>query len=118
MARHKVKPGERVYAILHADGKQVHLLGFGHYVGDEVPTEPTGFFRAIFGASTWAEVDKACGYAVPRPSNPKIVLDDGTIIWGAECWWGPESDYAAMLGTRTEVKATIEDARASEERAS
>jgi hypothetical protein len=19
--------------------------------------------------------------------NPKIVLDDGTVLWGYECWW-------------------------------
>ncbi len=21
--------------------------------------------------------------------SPKILLDDGTIIWGYECWWTP-----------------------------
>lgn len=22
-------------------------------------------------------------------SNPKITLDDGTVIWGYQCWWSP-----------------------------
>ena len=21
--------------------------------------------------------------------NPRIVLDDGSILWGCECWWEP-----------------------------
>lgn len=25
----------------------------------------------------------------PTYTNPKITLDDGTIIWGYECWWKP-----------------------------
>jgi hypothetical protein len=25
----------------------------------------------------------------PSYINPKITLDDGTIIWGYECWWTP-----------------------------
>ena len=24
--------------------------------------------------------------------NPKIELDDGRIIWGIQCWWGPEQE--------------------------
>jgi len=35
------------------------------------------------------------GQPQPRPlfamvmTNPRIRLDDGSVIWGAECWWGP-----------------------------
>lgn len=29
--------------------------------------------------------------------NPKIKLDDGTVAWGCECWWGPEEAVRKML---------------------
>lgn len=25
----------------------------------------------------------------PTYANPKITLDDGSVIWGYECWWTP-----------------------------
>jgi len=24
-------------------------------------------------------------------TNPRITLDDGTVIWGFECWWTPQT---------------------------
>lgn len=38
---------------------------------------------------------------------PKIVLDDGQVVWGAECWWGPESTYATFRGERAEKRCSI-----------
>jgi hypothetical protein len=108
------KPGERVYAVLSATADEVSLLGFGVYVGDEVPPAPMGAVRAVFGASTWDEFDRVVAEdvgAAPnpalRPTNPKIVLDDGQVVWGAECWWGPESTYAAFRGTRAKKHCSI-----------
>lgn len=58
------KAGDRVY-ILDETGKNV--IGFGVYEGDF--RHPLGFF------------------------NARIKMDDGSIIWGCECWWGAEQDY-------------------------
>lgn len=27
--------------------------------------------------------------------NPKIKLDNGSIVWGCQCWWGPEEEIKA-----------------------
>jgi hypothetical protein len=105
--------GSRVFAVVDADASGVRLLGFGTYVGDEVPPRPLGM-GALFGA-TWEAHDAALaveGYPDPvRPKNPKIVLDDGETVWGAECWWGPEETYAKFRGDRPETRVSIVEAR-------
>jgi hypothetical protein len=96
--------GARVGAILSADDKEVQLLGYGVYVGDEVP--PQGPFGA-----TWEEFDKIAsesGRPGYRPTNPKIVLDDGSVVWGQECWWGDEERVRKSIGDRRVKIVTIE----------
>lgn len=110
------KPGERVYAVLSATPKEVYLLGFGVYVGDEVPPAPMGMVRSVFGAATWEEFDRVVTDALlmseaARPTNPKIVLDDGEVVWGAECWWGLEVAYPRFRGARIEKRCSIADQR-------
>lgn len=62
--------GTRVGAIKSADDTTVELLGFGTYQGyDESPL------------------------GVP---NPKIELDDGTVVWGFQCWWGEQEKIEKM----------------------
>lgn len=56
--------GARVGAVLSATDEEVRLLGWGVYEGDQ--ESPLGF------------------------PNPRIRLDDGRIVWGYQCWWGPE----------------------------
>jgi hypothetical protein len=113
-----VKQGERVFAVLAATIKEVSLLGFGVYVGDEVPPVPMGVVRALYRVTTWEEFDRVAAEdaecepnPAARPTNPKIVLDDGAVVWGAECWWGPEKDYAKYRGTRAENRCSIVDER-------
>lgn len=110
----RAKQGERVYAVLSATPEEVSFLGFGVYVGDEVPPAPMGFVRAVFNAATWEDFDRVVAEdagsepnPAARPTNPKIVLDDGEVVWGCECWWGPEAGYAAFRGTRTEKRCSI-----------
>ena len=59
------KLGERVGAVLSSKDGVVYFLGYGKYVAD-------------------VEVE---GLASP---NPQIRLDDGTYVYGYQCWWGPE----------------------------
>jgi hypothetical protein len=106
-----VEIGDRVFAVESADNKEVRLLGFGVYVGDEVPPAPFGILS--MGATTWEEFDElvAKDDLVPvdlrpfRKTNPKIQLDDGRVVWGYECWWGREDRYEDFRRQRAEVRA-------------
>jgi len=78
------KVGSRVGAILGAQDRVVRFLGFGVYVGDEVPPNEGG------GSLTAMLAEVGC-------SNPKIVLDSGAVVWGCECWWAPERQIEERL---------------------
>jgi len=81
--------GPRVGAILCIDEEagELMLIGYGVYVGDFVPEGAVG---------NVADLTKLLG-----KKNPKIVLDNGKVVWGCECWWGPEK----------EIKKSVEAAR-------
>jgi hypothetical protein len=76
--------GGRVGALLGAKGRLVELLGYGTYDGHH-PID-----------------DDACGWMADALrenrdeglycENPRITLDDGSHVWGCECWWGSEDD--------------------------
>jgi len=79
------EPGTRVIACRDADDTTVNVFGHGVYVGDE-PCD-----------------------LLPLPvNNPKIVLDDGTVLWGVQCWWGPEEQMTAWIGDRNVVSVPVE----------
>jgi len=73
-----------VGAILSASETEVRFLGFGVYVGDQL------FHFTVNGEE------------FPAPS-PKLVLDDGTVVFGFECWWGPEKNIQEFLKGKTVV---------------
>lgn len=99
-----MKRGTRVFALssANADEKEVLFLGLGVYVGDEIPGPEAG------GLAAWAH--KA------GEVNPKLVLDDGTVVWGGECWWGPEEDFKRVFTSPpwTIIPALISDLREKE----
>lgn len=76
------KIGTRVGAILKSDDEGVHLLGYGVYDGD-IEHPEFGF------------------------PNPRITLDDGRIVWGCECWWGPEDKVKESIGNRKVIPASV-----------
>jgi hypothetical protein len=95
MARAQV--GERVGAIIGRmqDGT-VGMAGYGVYESaDEIPPVPVGLMRTA--GDTWDEVDAYYRTELGMEDgfrgnpNPKLRMDDGTVVWGAEVWWGPES---------------------------
>ena len=86
MSKHNI--GDRIGAILSADETTVKLLGYGVYAGDEIP--PSGFAHAV------------------GITNPKLQLDDGSIVWGQECWWGSEQAVKNSIGDRTVVEVNAE----------
>jgi hypothetical protein len=69
--------GDRVGAILDTDAeaKVVRWFGWGTYDGDFPYPGLAGML------------------------NPRITLDTGETVWGAECWWG---DRGAILKRITE----------------
>jgi hypothetical protein len=72
------KPGERVGAICgETEDNTVEIFGYGVFNGYEVP--PPG---VKFMGIDLHEV---------KHENPKITLDNGQVVWGCECWWGPEA---------------------------
>ena len=94
-----MKKGKRVAAILTANEKTVSLLGFGTYVGDEVPDE-----NAV---GVLAEALRECS-----ARNPKIELDNGDVVWGCECWWGDEKIVKAKFADREIIPVDINKVRA------
>lgn len=67
--------GQRVGALMGADGDTVRVFGYGTYQGDQIPP-------AELKVQMW-------GVPMDRP-NPCIKLDNGKLVFGCECWWGPE----------------------------
>ncbi len=78
----------RILAILNAEDTFVNVLGYGEYLGEEIHPE--------YNFST-----------------PKIVLDNGDIIWGCECWWGDveEMEKRFFDGKREIRSVKIDDYR-------
>jgi len=70
------KEGDRVGAILSIENGQIKFLGYGIYVGKEIPPPGIKFL--------------GMDYNQFGLENPKIILDNGDIVWGCQCWWGSE----------------------------
>lgn len=101
----RYEPGMRVGAILSADAETVHLLGYGVYDGDmPAPFGPLGMTTDEYlegGRLT-------LGHDPPPFKNPRITLDDGRVVWGCQCWWGPEAEVQASIGDRKVIPAETE----------
>lgn len=90
--------GIRVGAMRNADKEAVYLFGWGVYEGDFVPEEAAGF---------GAEMAREAGR-----TNPRIRLDDGDVVYGCECWWGPAVEVEASIQGREVRAVSIAEARA------
>ena len=71
-----VKIGSRVGVICKADEETMYMFGYGTYVGDEVPTNAVGWMPDLM---------RETGI-----TNPKLVLDNGDVVWGCESYWSAE----------------------------
>jgi hypothetical protein len=80
--------GVRVVVEYQMDGQPVHRAG--EYVGEE-PYPGAGETDMTRGSASYSTFGRK------GRANPKIVLDDGTVIWGGECWWWqiPEGEEPA-----------------------
>lgn len=103
----QMKIGDRVGAVLSSNNNVVKVLGFGVFSGYEKPPEPPGYCtfeeysevmreQKDIPAEQLTDHNLKGGYdlyikRISRP-NPKLTLDDGRVVWGFQCWWGPESE--------------------------
>lgn len=94
------RPGDRVACWLSADDREVRLLGYGVYDGEDVPGPEAGGLAALL---------RSLG-----EKNPRLRLDDGTVVWGGECWWGDEERMKLEVGSRRLVPASVAEAREAE----
>lgn len=75
--------GARIGAMLGGIDGKVMFLGYGIYVGYRpCPT-------------------------MDGEDNPKLVLDDGSVAWGCECWWGSEEKIRERLGDKEIILCEI-----------
>ncbi len=89
--------GDRVGAISHVQDGKAYIFGYGTYQGDEVPV----------GAGGWlGEMLVKVG-----TDNPKIVLDNGKVVWGCECWWTTEESVKARVKGMEVVVLDIDEER-------
>lgn len=90
--------GTRVGAVLSADANEVKFFGYGTYQGDQIPESEDVL---IMGFSA-----KKAGL-----STPALLLDNGDMVYGCECWWGPEEAVKETFGERTLTMVRIGDLR-------
>jgi hypothetical protein len=98
MSRRKI--GQRVGAILSAGDGVVKLLGYGIYVGDEVPPSSGGWMAEAL--------------AEHGLKNPRLDLDSGETVWGCQCWWGPEDEVKAKVERWLEQGMSLREATMAE----
>lgn len=105
--------GSRVGAIYSAQDEGIRFIGFGVYEGDFTPPgnnpapsfeelmadpeveKPEGATHEQLLANYKAMIDGPLGRMLYF--NPRIRLDNGSIVWGRECWWGPEDRVQGEL---------------------
>lgn len=95
---------KRVGAIYSIDeqSKNIQFLGYGQFLGCEIPDED---------AMGVAETVRSSG-----STNPKILLDSGEVVWGAECWWSNESEIKAEIEEYKKAGYKIIETDITEER--
>ncbi|RJQ55254.1 MAG: hypothetical protein C4521_02805 [Actinobacteria bacterium] len=76
--------GDRVLAVAEIEGNIVFVFGVGVYEGMEIP--PPGVGRNL-----------ALDLEYELMPTAKIRLDNGEIVWGCECHFGPEQEFREVI---------------------
>jgi hypothetical protein len=76
------------------NGDNSKFLGLGNYVDDVVVYfihMPDGSLRSTSNAEQppVAEMVPEGAEVIKSEGNPKIVLDNGTVVYGCQVWWEP-----------------------------
>lgn len=83
--------GDRIGAIQSANEDTVTLYGYGTYQGEEVPPKDIDEFLNEVGFK-----------------NPKLLLDNGNVVWGCQCWWGSEGRTKIAIAGRKVIEVSTE----------
>lgn len=90
-------PGDRIGAIQDANPKTgvCNFFGYGIFEGNfPMPVDAFGMTEDEMKI-VWEEINP--GKPFVRPTNPRMKLDDGTTVWGYQCWWGAESQIKQVI---------------------
>ena len=107
----EIPVGARVGAILSQRRHEVQLLGFGVYDGMHVP--PFGPFGASREEYEQLIGEMKASGRMPGDYEwrvPRITLDNGRVVWGNRCWWGPEDVIRRRLAGRAVREARVDEA--------
>lgn len=114
--------GTRVGAVLSADATTVKLLGYGVYEGNFLPPgaeEPNAdYVKRLFhpdpvptkeGETEEQAIANLSSILAGSPfhANPRIRLDNGEVVWGRECWWGPEEGVRSAIKDRKVIMCSL-----------
>lgn len=83
------------------NGDQSQFLGFGDYVGKVTVYAchmPDGSLRSSSNAEEPIPEDQIPegGFQTELPDNPKIILDDGRVVYGCQVWWEAVSEMVTV----------------------
>lgn len=97
-----MKAGARVGAIIGGNTTRVEVLGFGEYLGEQLPLGAGGVGPMLVKR---------------KIQNPAIKLDNGDVVFGCECWWGPEHKLRSQIEAWRAAGAEIVEVRIADARA-
>lgn len=111
--------GDRVAAVISCKGKSVYWLGEGVYEGNFIAPgthlltiEEAREFAKEGGNGDISDEDlkkHVDGFnESPMVKNPRIKLDNGSVAWGRECWWGDIAGCKKQYEGMTFVNVKIE----------
>lgn len=105
----EVTEDKKVGVFLDNAGKT--FIGWGYYIGDHI--RPKGIGRNLDWLYRNLNMSAEEKTQLQNQPNPKIVLENGKIIWGCECFWMDRELTEKILAARGEQikRATVEQMR-------
>ncbi len=88
--------GERVGALLEVTDGVAYLIGYGVRLEDEVPEENAMGFGPLLKEN--------------NITNPTLLMDDGTKVFGCECWWASEGHVKKICESSKKIESVNLDA--------
>lgn len=105
----EVTEDQKVGVFLDNRGKI--FVGWGYHIGEHV--RPKGIGRNLDWLWRDLQLSTKDEQKLRNQPNPKIVLENGKIIWGCECFWMDKELSQTILDTRGDdiKRATVEQMR-------
>jgi hypothetical protein len=132
MTRKEAVIGDRVIAISHSEGQTVYMFGYGTFEGFFLPPDFDVEKTHAGLQEAYQEAQKVVPDLPPvltrqqasvmmllDHANPRILLENGKVVWGYECWWDTVSNFDDQPKPEgfTLVEVDIDQSRAEAEAA-